>query len=45
MQERKILSKKEVNMLILDINNINTLMKQELNKKLIFSNNQNLHRN
>ena len=37
MRERKILSKKEVNMLIPDINNINTLMKQELKKKLTFN--------
>lgn len=38
MRERRILSKRELNMLIPDINNINTLMKQELKKKLIFSN-------
>jgi hypothetical protein len=38
MREKRILSKREINMLIPDINNINILMKQELEKKLIFSN-------
>lgn len=37
IREKKILSKREINMLISDINNINILMKQELKKKLTFN--------